>query len=785
MRQFTTTSGVTARTKRALAAAAVAGAAGLSLSPALAFAAEADGEAAVVTADAETATEVQAVDINGQRTNRQSSTKVVTTALDTPQTVTVVSERTIRDQNLLTLRDVLQTVPGITFGAGEGGGGYGDSINLRGYSANNDITTDGLRDSAQYSRTDPFNLQQIEVINGANSVYAGAGSVGGSINLVSKAPRATDSVYVSGGAGTDGYGRVTVDANRMVGDSVALRVNLMAHQNDAPGRDVETFSRWGIAPSITFGVDGPSRVTLSYVHQEDENTPQYGVPYASNAFLNGPLPGVKSSNYYGYRNIDTQEVGVDGLTLKFVHEFSDRFSITNTSRWLKVTQLSIVDAPQGTWCLASGLNAQTGAVCATPGLFTSVVGGPRGGNLRDTENTQVVSQTDLNWKFATFGRDHNLVLGFSFSNENYALSTGRMLNNANGTIATLPAMSIASPNNVWTGPVNFLELTASDGELSNTAIYVFDNIDLSPHWQLNGGLRVERNDGDFISTPYTYTVGTPPTRVPGVTTHAGNTETLVSYRLGLVYKPTERSSLYIAFGNTRTPSQATVNGGCSVAGANQNCNVDPEKGKVLEVGAKWDAFDGRLSFTGALFQNERTNIRLNSNDPAIPVQQLDGASRVRGVTLGVAGQLTDRWTVLANYTWLDSEILQNVASTALPPNDIDYTKGDPLPITPEHALNVWTTFMVADSVMVGYGATYAGEYAFTRASATAPLLFSEAYWLHNAAVTWTATDSLSVQLNIKNLTDQDYYNRIRSSAGFGWATPGDARSAQVTLNYRF
>jgi catecholate siderophore receptor len=780
MRKFTT-SGVTARTKRALGAAALAGAAGLSLSPVMAMAA--DGEAAMVTAADDAApTEVEGVDVNGQRRGGQSSTKVTTTPVDTPQTVTVVSERTIRDQNLLTLRDILQTVPGITFGAGEGGGGYGDSINLRGYSANNDITTDGLRDSAQYSRTDPFNVQQIEVINGANSVYAGAGSVGGSINLVSKAPRMSDSTLISAGAGTDGYGRVTLDANRTIGNSVAVRLNVMAHQNDAPGRDVEAFSRWGVAPSITLGIDGPTQVTLSYFHQEDDNVPQYGVPYASNAFLNGPLPGLNPSSYFGYRNIDTQEIGVDSLTARFTHRFSDALSVTNTTRWQQVTQLTIVDPPQGTFCLASGHNAQTGAVCGTPNVY--VLSGPRG-NVRDTTNSQLVSQTDFNLKFATGGWDHNLVLGFSFSNETYDLTTGRLFNNANGSVYALPNMSISNPNNLYTGPIKFQESAVSDGELSNQALYVFDNVELAKNWQFNVGARVERNDGEFVNTPYTWTVGTPPTRVAGATTIARNEETLVSYRLGLVYKPSANSSLYLAYGNTQTPSQATVNGGCSVTGAAQNCNVAPEEGKVLELGAKWDAFDGRLSLTGAIFQNERTNIRLNSNDPAIPVQQLDGASRVRGVTLGVAGQLTDRWTVLANYTWLDSEILQNIAGTALPPNNVDYTKGDPIPVTPEHAFNVWTTFMVTDSVMLGYGATYAGAYAFTRVSATAPLLFSDDYWLHNAAVTWTVSDSVSVQLNIKNLTDQTYYNRVRSNAGFGWATPGDTRSAQVALNYRF
>ena len=779
MRKFTAV-GVTARAKGALGAAVVAGAAGLSLSPALAAEHAAGLEASAAEMDAPT--DVTGVDVYGDRPNQPRSTKVVTPAVDTPQTVTVVSERTIRDQNLLTLRDILTTVPGITFGAGEGGGGYGDSINLRGYSANNDITTDGLRDSAQYSRTDPFNVQQIEVINGANSVYAGAGSVGGSINLVSKSPRMSDSTVLSVGAGTDGYGRATLDTNRVIGDSTAIRVNLMVHKNDVPGRDVETFSRWGVAPSIAFGIGASTQLILSYAHQEDENTPQYGVPYASNAFLNGPLPGAKSSNYYGYRNVDTQEIGVDSLALRIVHTFSDTLKVTNTTRWQQVTQLTVVNPPQGAWCLANGFNAQTGAACGTPGLYA--LSGPRG-NLRDTTNSQLVSQTDFNFKFATGDWDHDLVLGFSLSNETYDLRTGNVQRNADSSTPAYPAMDIANPVNLYTGPRNFFASAISDGELANQAIYLFDNVELSEQWQFNVGARVERNEGEFFSTPYTYVVGAPPTTVAGASTTARNEETLVSYRVGLVFKPAPNASLYIAYGNTETPSQATVNGGCSTTGANQNCNVAPEEGKVLEVGAKWDAFDGRLALTAALFQNERTNIRLNSNDPAIPVQQLDGASRVRGLALGVAGQLTERWTVLANYTWLDSEILQNIASTALPPNDVDFTKGDPLPITPEHAFNIWSTYMVTDRLMVGYGATYAGEYAFTRASATAPLLFSDAYWLHNAAVTWTVNDAVSLQLNIKNLTDEAYYNRIRSNSGFGWATPGDARSAQVSLNYRF
>lgn len=67
---------------------------------------------------------------------------------DVPQSVTVIPKKPLDDQQLLTMRDILNTVPGITFGAGEGGGGYGDSITLRGFTGSNDITIDGVRDSA-------------------------------------------------------------------------------------------------------------------------------------------------------------------------------------------------------------------------------------------------------------------------------------------------------------------------------------------------------------------------------------------------------------------------------------------------------------------------------------------------------------------------------------------------------------------------------------------------------------------------------------------------------------
>ncbi|HVI31196.1 TonB-dependent siderophore receptor [Phenylobacterium sp.] len=780
---------MTARRKRALTCAAVAGVAGLSLGGA----AHAD-EAAIATADDQFAPTVSGVEVRGRR-DAPENVKATAEPLNNPQTVTVVPRGVIEAQNLLSLRDILSTVPGITFGAGEGGGGFGDSINLRGYSANNDITVDGVRDSAQYSRSDPFNIEQIEVTNGANSVYSGAGSVGGTINIVSKRPNGRDFAIVTGGVGTDGYLRGTVDANRRVSDGVSVRLNAMAHRNEAPGRDVEEFERWGIAPSATIGLGGPTQFTALYVHQEDTNVPQYGVP-----FFNGrPLRGVDPANYYGYANVDTQEQVVDMLTGILDHDFGNGLQVRNLTRWQKVTQLTIVDPPQGVWCLADGLKpvawsqSTTGvnltgfAPCAgtdpAPGFYQP--SGPRG-NLRDTENTLLHNQTDFTWAFDLGATRHTLVAGAAFFAEDFHLDTGNVLRNPNGSTVVLPPMNIAEPANTWTGPYNFIQASAQDGQRQNQAVYVFDNIEFGDRWALNLGVRYEHNEGENRTDTWSTAAATLGQVTPGPTFR--NEENLLTYRVGLVFKPIPNASLYVAYGNSQTPSQATVNGSgaCNAA----TCDVDPEEAENLEVGGKWDLW-GRLSLTAALFRNDRTNYRVPSGDPAIPDQQLDGSARVQGVTLGASGQITEAWALFANYTWLESEVLQG-ASRFSAGQGLDFTKGDPLANVPDHAFSLFTTYDLPRDVQVGYGVTYQGRYYLTQhgqitgsnppARTTIPLVRTEPYWVHRLTVAWSPTERTELRLNVNNLFDEVYYIRGRNN---GWATPGDRRNATLTASYRF
>ncbi|SNS43084.1 catecholate siderophore receptor [Sphingomonas laterariae] len=747
------------------------------------------------------------------KVERVESPKATAPLLDTPQTITVISDQTLRKQNLLTLRDALQTIPGITFGAGEGGGGYGDSINLRGYSANNDITQDGVRDSAQYSRTETFNLQQIEVYNGANTVFNGSGSVGGTINLVTKTPQADDLTILSAGIGTDDYYRATVDSNLRVSDLVAFRLNGVYHRNDYPGRDVERYKRWGIAPSVTIGMDGPTRFTLSYVHQKDDNIPVYGVPFFASPTNKGPLPGVSDSDYFGIANLDDQDIRLDQATARIDHDFSDKVSIRNLTRFQRVKQDSVTSAPQGVYCLPGGVQPTTGAngqpnACPAtqnvPGTYYP--SGPRG-LVRNQTNDLFYNQTDLKAVFNTGGLEHNFVIGASFSKEDYKLTTGNLLRKATGEAEPQSPIDIYNPDTTYAGAVNLIVSGKSYGTNESKAIYAFDTIKLGQHFELNAGARYENYKGTFRADTFSTAVATLGDYKRG--DDQKNSEDLFSYRVGLNYKPVETVSVYAAYANSRTPRSATVRLGCgpiidAPGGAVDPCDVGAEKAFNYEVGVKADLFDRRLQLTGAVFRNDRTNFSVPTNDPVVgSLPVLDGKSRVDGIALGATGNITEAWSIFANYTYLDSKVRQGVSDACLAnpgqnncTNSVanpDPQAGDNLVQTPKHSGSLFTTYTLPFGLQLGYGFTYQGSFGLNQSSVLNGVQYrSDDYLIHRAMLSYPFDNGMTLQLNVQNFTDENYYTGIRSNVNGttgavtgGWATPGEGRSARLSLFYSF
>jgi catecholate siderophore receptor len=731
-----------------------------------------------------------------------SSPKYTELLRDTAQTMTVIPANLIQQQGGLLLRDVLrQNVPGITFGAGEGGS-YGDSINIRGFTATNDIAVDGVRQSANTTHTDPFNTQAIEVVQGTSSVYSGVGALGGTINLVSKLPTASDFGVLSVGGGTADYLRGTADINRTVGDpnlGMAFRLNAMGHKNQVADRDVTRYSRWGVAPSFTFGLNTPTRLTLAYVHEHDGNLPEYGVPLRNFALV----PGVNRSNYYGFSNVDVERIDSDAVTAIFSHDFGATSMIRNLTRWEDYDRYSITDSPEGRICFAPGefplgTNLQapgTTLRCGAPGAnplegigrVTYTPAGPIG-NLRDTNNRIIANQTDLTVRFDAAGISHALVVGVASSRESYSQKLGSEYRNSNGTTYPLAPESLYDPHHDFRQPLNLTISGHADSVVKNQAVYAFDTLKFNEQWSVGFGARYEHNEASYESwtaTPAASLTTAPGPLMPAVTNPLVNEDDLLSYRSALVYKPVEPGSLYFAYGNSKLPSTSTVNGSCTT-----NCNVDPQNAHTYEAGVKWELFGARAALTGAVFRANRTNYLVASGDPNVPTQQLDGRARVDGVQVGLAGNITREWAMFTNYAHLRSEVLQSVSDLALRLTGTDAQKGNPLANTPADSANLWTTYNLHHRFTVGYGLNYTSWVYATANAASPTAIYNRAripgFVLHNLLAAYDLNRRVNLQLNVTNVFDKEYFTQLRSlSTTSGWINPGAGRTATLAAIVSF
>jgi len=677
------------------------------------------------------------------KVDASASAKYAAPLLDTPQTITVVPQHVLEEQNALSLRQALFNVSGITFNAGEGGGGSGDSINIRGFSANASMQVDGLRDSAQNNRSDLFNVEAVEVIKGPNSVFGGAGTTGGTINIVSKQPRADTFTHVDGGVGTARYRRLTLDTNQPLpwdNGKTVVRLNLMAHENEVPGRDVIERRRWGIAPSVTFGMGTPTRFTLNYFHQQDRNLPDYGVP----ALYGQRLPGISRQAYFGWRNVDREHIETDAATARLEHDFNDRLKIQNLTRYSRVHRDTVISA--------SHVN-QSGL---PPGRY--IPAGPQGYG-RDATTEMWINQTNLTSLFDTLGLGHTLVSGFEISRETYGRDTySYNLSRyypANG-------FDLAAPPGYWAYPTRREDSARTRTWLDIKALYAMDTIALDKQWDLNLGLRYDWIDGSAENTP----AGKAAERTASATRH-------LSTRAGVVFKPTDNGRVYFAYGTSFNPSaEYLVTTGTGVD--KNTANLAPEKNRAFELGTKWELLTRRLAVNGALFQVDKTNARERLSDGSY---LLAGEQRVRGLELGVSGKLTAAWDLYANYTYLNS---QTVRSLTQPQRD-----GKALANTPPHSLSLWTAYQLPAGWALGYGARFVSRRNVTSAGDGT----LGAYLMHSAMIGYAPNKQLRFQLNIDNLFNKAYVDRVRQSLGSASRSSaleyGDRRSAMLSAVYSF
>jgi catecholate siderophore receptor len=709
----------------------------------------------------------EAQDETSYNTERASSSKYTAPLVDTPRSITVIPQQVIKDTGALNMQDALRTVPGITFGAGEGGNPQGDRPFIRGFDAQGDTYLDGVRDTGSQSR-EIFAVESIEVSKGPNSAIGGRGAAGGSINLVSKKAHLGDSFDGGFTWGSDQTQRYTMDGNYQLNDTTAGRLNLLSHESNVAGRDSVDYDRWGIAPSLAFGLGTDTRVNLDYYHLENNDTPDSGIPYSipaggsaarTKSNPDKPDDGGDSTNFYGLNDRDFRKGRTDISTFAIAHDLNDAMTVKNTLRHGSSMQDYILTQPDD-----SKGNVNNGTVW-------------RRANTRVSNTETTTNQTDLFGDIYIAGFKNSYSTGVEYTHEesqksSYSVNTdttprtAAVTNTCNPALIGAPSgynctsLSNPNPNDPWNGAIS-RNYAGTDTKADTYAMYVFDTLELSQQWLLNMGLRY-----DHFETDYKTFDGS------GVTTAKDkDTSEFVTGQFGVVYKPAENGSIYASYATSAIPPGNTLSEGSEgnpLGGGTVNNDLKPETTKNYEIGTKWDLLNDQLSLTADIFRTEKENARVQVNTNTY---ENAGKTRVQGIELSATGRITDKWQVFAGYAYMDSEQIDGGPLGAV--ND-----GNELPNTPKNSASLWTTYQVLPRLTVGGGAFYVDDVFGNVANTT----MVESYVRYDAMAAYKLTKNIDLQLNVQNLTNETYYDKAFSTH-FANQAPG--RTALLSTNFHF
>jgi catecholate siderophore receptor len=741
------------------------------------------------------------VEVTAQLPDAVSMGKFTEDLLHTPQTVAVVPEFILHDQQNRTLMDAVRNVPGISIAAGESGA-QGDNLTIRGFTARNDIFLDGIRDFGSYYR-DSFDYDQVEVLEGPAGVQFGRGSTGGVINQESKIPAADKFVHVDTEFGTDATRRLMADANEPLGDVAggsAFRVNAMGTESGVAGRPYAENRRWGVAPSISFGMNNPTRLTISYFHFTESDTPDYGLPW----FFNQLAPDVDRHAYFGFPAANRLDTHDDVVTVKANHTFANNLDVHTIGRWANYPRDVQITEPQ--ICSNAGVSVPVGGYVAA--LPTSAVNSSKPCPYTlSTPPSQITvnrnqirvksvegelwDQTEVTSQFRVAGVRNDLAAGMEGGQE---ISNPIKYSYTENSANSVPSTNLVEPNphDAFSGQGYIASITHTKSK--SAGVYFIDTVKFDRFIELSGGVR-----WDYFNT--LFNLYAPATSIAGAKTTApvpyiDQTVRQPSYRAALVFKPNTHGSVYFDYGTSFNPSAESLS--LSVASS----ILPPEENETYEAGAKYSMAHDWLQLEGAWFRTTKDNARetdpTNSNNIVLAGNQL-----VKGVQASAVGRFHGGTDLILGYAYLSSA----VTYSKLFPTSIGY----PLANVPKQTFNAFVTRNLFWRLNAGLGGNYIAARTASSTVPYVPTAFGPAqsfaagaapcgatattcypvlatamkqvpgYWVFNAMLKRPVTDKIELQANVYNLLNRFYIDQPHPSH----LIPGAGLSALIGANFRF
>jgi len=651
--------------------------------------------------------------------DKLNAVKTPTPIINVPQSLSIISSDQIEDQAFSNFGDILRYTPGLSISQGEG---HRDAIIIRGQQTTADFFIDGVRDDVQYYRP-LYNVQQVEILRGANALLFGRGGGGGVVNRVTKMPDFEEN-FTGLTAGLDTFGAysVALDTNYALSEISGFRLNGFV-EGINNHRDFVDGTRFGINPTVKFDLSAKTSVDVSYEYLNDDRTVDRGVPAQSvEDGPNVPLKGF-TSTFFGSPDQNFTTLKAHILRGHVEHSFSDNLRANVSAQYADYDKLY------------QNLYASD-AVDVTNGVFPQV----EFDGYRDaTDRKNLILQANLVGEFQTGPFGHTVLIGAEYGDQSTQNARIDNVFAANGDDQLVFAFSnpLVIPSFSFS---NLARDRASD--VKTVSVYAQDQIDLTEQLKIVLGARFDSFDIDVTDNA------------------AGQTFTRkdeeITPRLGLIYKPAENISLYGSYSETFLPRSGDQF---------LTLNLDTESTKPQffqnkEIGAKWDIHHN-LSFTTAVFQLDRESFTSVDPDNADQIIIIEG-SKTKGFEMQLSGDVTDQWTFNAGYAYLDGQV-ERVDGSGL--------DGNKTRQTPENMFSLWNNYQVNDSFGLGLGVTYQDSF-FVREDNSVEV---PAYTRFDAAIFYDVSDDLRVQVNFENLLDTEYFPDAHSNSNISTGKPLNAR----------
>ena len=668
--------------------------------------------------------------------------KSPTPIIDVPQSLTIVTADQITNQGFDSVGDIINYIPGVTNSQGEG---HRDSVVFRGVRSTADFFVDGVRDDVQYYRG-LYNIDQVEILRGANALLFGRGGTGGLVNRVTKKGQIGEQ-FTGYKAAIDTFGAfgVEIDSNFTASDTSAFRINAM-YESLNNHRDFYDGDRIAFNPTARFELSPSSTVDVSYEYIDNERFIDRGIPI--NDLAGGDFRPVEAFEdiVFGDSELNKAEAKAHILRATLTQDFSDNFKGVFNATYSDFDKLYqnfyAQDLRSLTADRTSGIVRLDGYVDTTQRKSFNISG-------------------NLIGEFAMGGIEHTIVTGLEYrgtSNNNdrfnpeFPFGADGIGDDREDFIIARPlnlsgGSGVDADGNVFT--VAFTDLNdQTESDIKVFSAFIQDEIAISNNFDIILGGRFDSFD---MSTD----------DIGRNDNGLSRRDEKFSPRAGLVFKPQENISVYGSYSQCFLPRTGGQFAGLrrSSPGSVQSDILSPDEFENLEGGLKWDLVDG-LSFTAAVFKNKSTRAtRADVNADETDVQGLS----VDGFELQLEGEVTDRLYVRAGYANLTGE----TSDGGVTPREL-----------PKNTFSIWSNYKVTDQFGFGLGATHQGEALTGNGSAT----FLPSFTRFDAASYYDVNDSVRVQINVENLTDTLYFP---SSHSTHQATVGAPLNARFTVSGRF